>query len=223
MMAGPDPIRFSESDADRTDGANMAEFNAADADAADSDTADTDMAASDVTDQDRAERDVTWLDADKDAAEDDPAEEASSIVNPAEPAEPAIPVVTAGDTPTPPQATVGTGVTGTGVTSTGVTSTGVTGTDLTSAGVNGNDERWHDVVAGFIDDPRGSVAEAAELVEAEVTSLIALLSRRRDTLGETWQTGQGSEAGSATEDLRLAIRGYRESSSQLAASVKALS
>lgn len=91
--------------------------------------------------------------------------------------------------------------------------------------VNGDDERWHDIVAGFIDDPRRSVAEAAELVEAEVTELIALLSRRRDRLGETWQNHQASasEGGSATEDLRLAMRDYREFSRQLAASVRALS
>lgn len=95
--------------------------------------------------------------------------------------------------------------------------------ETVTADLNGDDERWHDIVAGFIDDPRGSVAEAAELVEAEVTSLIALLSRRRDSLGETWQNDRASETSSgATEDLRLAIRSYRDFSRQVTASVKAL-
>lgn len=110
-------------------------------------------------------------------------------------------------------------------------STGLNGsTDLNgSTGLNGstdldasNDARWHDIVAGFIDDPRGSVAEAADLVEADVTALIALLSKRRDTMGDGWQSGQSADSGNATEDLRLALRGYRDFSRQIAASTKAL-
>jgi hypothetical protein len=94
-----------------------------------------------------------------------------------------------------------------------------------SAALNGgDDERWHDIVASFIDDPRGSVAEAAELVEADVTALIAMLSRRRDAMGESWQTETSTtQAGGATEDLRLALRSYRDFSKQIAASVKTLS
>ena len=92
----------------------------------------------------------------------------------------------------------------------------------TTSAVDGDDQRWHDILVGFIDDPRGSVAEAAELVEADVTALIALLSRRRDALGETWQTEKSSASGTATEDLRLAVRSYRDFSRQIAASLKAL-
>ncbi|HEX9622884.1 MAG TPA: hypothetical protein VF979_00790, partial [Streptosporangiaceae bacterium] len=87
----------------------------------------------------------------------------------------------------------------------------------------GDQERWHDIVAGFIDDPRGSVAEAAELVESDVTALIALLSRRRDTMGEGWQAERSADAGGATEELRLALRDYRDFARQLTASRKALS
>ena len=86
-----------------------------------------------------------------------------------------------------------------------------------------DNQRWHDILLGFIDDPRGSVAEAAELVEADVTSLIALLSRRRDAVAEGWQAEKSSEAGAATEELRLALRAYRDFSRQIAASLKALS
>lgn len=86
-----------------------------------------------------------------------------------------------------------------------------------------DNQRWHDILLGFIDDPRGSVAEAAELVEADVTSLIALLSRRRDAMAENWQTKKYPEADAATEDLRLALRGYRDFARQIAASLNALS
>lgn len=92
----------------------------------------------------------------------------------------------------------------------------------TTSGLADN-QRWHDILLGFIDDPRGSVAEAAELVEADVTSLIAMLSRRRDAMAENWQAEKSSEAGAATEDLRLALCGYRDFARQLAASLKALS
>jgi hypothetical protein len=90
-------------------------------------------------------------------------------------------------------------------------------------GLDTDSERWHDIVAGFIDDPRGSVAQAADLVEADVTALIALLSRRRDALNETWQTGTPGDSDTATEGLRLAVRDYRDFSRQIAASLKALS
>jgi len=86
-----------------------------------------------------------------------------------------------------------------------------------------DNQRWHDILLGFIDDPRGSVAEAADLVEADVTALIAVLSRRRDAMAERWQAEKPADAGAATEDLRLALRGYRDFSRQLAASLKALS
>ncbi|HET7016405.1 MAG TPA: hypothetical protein VFI65_20960 [Streptosporangiaceae bacterium] len=88
--------------------------------------------------------------------------------------------------------------------------------------LNSDEEHWHDIVAGFIDDPRGSVAEAAELVEADVTALIALLSRRRDAMGDGWQKERSGDSGGATEELRLALRDYRDFSRQITTSRKAL-
>ena len=58
-----------------------------------------------------------------------------------------------------------------------------------------DNQRWHDILLGFIDDPRGSVAEAADLVEADVTALIALLSRRRDAMAQSWQAEKSSRGG----------------------------
>jgi hypothetical protein len=87
-----------------------------------------------------------------------------------------------------------------------------------------DNQRWHDILLGFIDDPRGSVAEAADLVEADVTSLIALLSRRRDAMAQGWQAEKSSaDSGAVTEDLRLVLRSYRDFARQIAASLKALS
>jgi hypothetical protein len=87
-----------------------------------------------------------------------------------------------------------------------------------------DNQRWHDILLGFIDDPRGSVAGAADLVEADVTALIAQLSRRRDAMAQSWQAEKSSaDSATATEDLRLALRGYRDFARQLAASLRALS
>ncbi len=97
------------------------------------------------------------------------------------------------------------------------------GSGPVATGREGDDERWHEIVAGFIDDPRGSVAEAADLIEADVTALIAALSRHRDALGETWQADESADPATATEDLRIAMRSYRDFSRQIAASLKALS
>lgn len=95
-----------------------------------------------------------------------------------------------------------------------------------AAQTDASTERWHDILVGFIDDPRGSVAEAGELVEAEVSALIALLSRRlsrrREAIAQTWQV-ESSDPGAVTENLRLALRDYREFSRQIAASRRALS
>jgi hypothetical protein len=87
-----------------------------------------------------------------------------------------------------------------------------------------DNQRWRDIWLDFIDDPRGSVAEAADLVEADVTSLIALLSRRRDAMGQSGQAEKSSaDSGTATEDLRLALRGYRDFARQIATCLKTLS
>ncbi len=60
-----------------------------------------------------------------------------------------------------------------------------------------------------------------------MSALIALLSRRlarrREAIAETWRTDRSSDPDSATEDLRLAVRDYREFSRQIAASRKVLS
>jgi len=63
---------------------------------------------------------------------------------------------------------------------------------------------WGDVLAMFVDDPRGSVAEASELVDEAINALITAARGRQASLAESWQAQDAD-----TEQLRIALRGYR--------------
>ncbi|MER7875825.1 hypothetical protein ABTY63_20025 [Streptomyces solisilvae] len=62
-------------------------------------------------------------------------------------------------------------------------------------------------VSGFVDSPRGAVEEADTLLTEVVTRLTDLLAERRATLRAAWH--ENDAAVSETEELRLAMRGYR--------------
>jgi hypothetical protein len=62
-------------------------------------------------------------------------------------------------------------------------------------------ERWREVQAGFVDDPRESVRKADELASQALTAL-------GESLRERWQSLEGD--GPDTERLRLALRRYRD-------------
>ena len=66
--------------------------------------------------------------------------------------------------------------------------------------------RWDNVQAGFVDDPRDCVHEADGLVSDVVDRLTAGFSQTRSRLEERW--ARGEEA--STEDLRVALKGYRQ-------------
>ena len=66
--------------------------------------------------------------------------------------------------------------------------------------------RWDEVQAGFVDDPRECVQKADGLVSDVVDRLTTGFSEARSRLEEQWARG---EEGS-TEDLRLALKRYRE-------------
>lgn len=66
--------------------------------------------------------------------------------------------------------------------------------------------RWDSVQAGFVDDPRDCVLKADGLVSDVVDHLTAGFSQARSRLEERW--ARGEEA--STEDLRVALRGYRQ-------------
>jgi len=67
--------------------------------------------------------------------------------------------------------------------------------------------RLQHAVNGFVDGPRRAVEEADGVLEEAIRHLTDALAERRRGLRSRWE-GDGGEA--HTEDLRLALRSYRE-------------
>jgi hypothetical protein len=65
--------------------------------------------------------------------------------------------------------------------------------------------RWMDVQAAFVDEPRRAVAEADGLVAEIIQRLAETFAREREGLEQQW--GRGDEV--STEDLRVAMQRYR--------------
>ncbi|WP_406445841.1 hypothetical protein OHB14_42690 [Streptomyces sp. NBC_01613] len=76
--------------------------------------------------------------------------------------------------------------------------------------------RLRQAVAGFVDGPRDAVEEADHVV-AEIAGLFTeAMTRRRRTLRMSWQDGDRAEPTHPdTEQLRLALRDYRELAERL--------
>jgi hypothetical protein len=66
--------------------------------------------------------------------------------------------------------------------------------------------RWADVQAAFVDDPKDSVQQADGLVSDVVEHITNNFSHARSQLEEQWSRGEDA----STEDLRVALRRYRE-------------
>jgi hypothetical protein len=76
----------------------------------------------------------------------------------------------------------------------------------TSASATGDQQAsWQRIKAGFVDDPRTSVEEAATMVEEAAETLVATIQERERLLRSAWE-GNGTD----TEKLRTAFRDYRE-------------
>ncbi|HTS96888.1 MAG TPA: hypothetical protein VMI33_09720 [Streptosporangiaceae bacterium] len=65
-------------------------------------------------------------------------------------------------------------------------------------------ERWSAIQSSFVDDPRASVAAAAELVNQAIATLVASAQERERGLRGEWDRD-----GVDTEGLRNALRNYR--------------
>jgi hypothetical protein len=65
-------------------------------------------------------------------------------------------------------------------------------------------ERWAAIQSTFVDDPRGSVAAASELVTEAIEALVAGAQEREHGLRGEWDRD-----GADTEDLRNTLRSYR--------------
>jgi hypothetical protein len=72
--------------------------------------------------------------------------------------------------------------------------------------LSGLRSRWDEVQSGFVDDPRDSVQKADGLVSDVVDQLTTGFSKARTQLEERWARGEDA----STEDLRLALKRYRE-------------
>ena len=66
-------------------------------------------------------------------------------------------------------------------------------------------ERWTDVQAGFVDEPKSSVEQADALVAEVMKRLSDSFATERQALEHQWSRGDDA----STEDLRLALRRYR--------------
>ena len=66
-------------------------------------------------------------------------------------------------------------------------------------------ENWARIQSSFVDDPRGSVSQAADLVSQVTNSLVNALQERERTLRGAWD----QQGGADTENLRNALRDYR--------------
>ena len=66
-------------------------------------------------------------------------------------------------------------------------------------------EHWNSVQIGFVDDPRGAVQQADELVAKVMKSLAERFANQR--AGIEAELGQNEQA--STENMRMALRSYR--------------
>ena len=73
------------------------------------------------------------------------------------------------------------------------------------------DSRWPEIQSMFVDDPRQAVEQAAKLTSTALADLITAAKDIERTLASDW-----SSAGAGTEELRVALRGYRDLGARIA-------
>ncbi|MDQ0777546.1 hypothetical protein QF026_006012 [Streptomyces aurantiacus] len=73
--------------------------------------------------------------------------------------------------------------------------------------------RLQHAVSAFVDEPRGSIEEADQVLKEVAERFADAVTRRRRTLRTSWQTPGDDKAD--TEQLRLALRDYRELTERL--------
>lgn len=71
--------------------------------------------------------------------------------------------------------------------------------------------QWDAIQVGFVDEPRGAVKQADNLVAGTMKRLAEVFAAERSKLEGQWDQGENV----STEDLRLALRRYRSFFSRL--------
>ncbi len=79
------------------------------------------------------------------------------------------------------------------------------------------EQRLREVTGRFVDDPREAVEQADRTVEEIARRFTEAVTRRRRTLRMSWEgtEARGPAAETDTEQLRLALRDYRELAGRL--------
>jgi hypothetical protein len=67
------------------------------------------------------------------------------------------------------------------------------------------EQKWNEIQARFVDEPRGSVEEANALVSDLMDRLVSSFSEQRERLERQWERGDDV----TTEDLRMVLMKYR--------------
>jgi hypothetical protein len=65
-------------------------------------------------------------------------------------------------------------------------------------------ERWSEILATFVDDPRGAVKMAQDTVDAAIDEFVTSVRARQQDLESSWHSTETD-----TERLRVALRDYR--------------
>ncbi|MEV8602475.1 hypothetical protein AB0465_21650 [Streptomyces griseoviridis] len=79
-------------------------------------------------------------------------------------------------------------------------------------------QQLQSAVASFVDEPRASVAEADQVLAEIADRFTEAVTERRRHLRTSWRDGEGDDTGAGTADteqLRLALRDYRELADRL--------
>jgi hypothetical protein len=78
------------------------------------------------------------------------------------------------------------------------------------------EQRLQHALTGFVDDPRRAVEEAAGILDDAGDRITASLAEQRRALREsTTAPASGSASADGTEELRVALRKYRETTERL--------
>ncbi|MFD9044265.1 hypothetical protein ACFU6M_24855 [Streptomyces bottropensis] len=75
--------------------------------------------------------------------------------------------------------------------------------------------RLQHAVGGFVDEPRSAVEEADQVLEEVTARFTDAMTQRRRTLRTSWETTAADRGSTDTEQLRLALRDYRELTERL--------